>query len=551
MKISWDPVAFCGINPPSVLDSVSYSIEIAEGIEWKENVMARYINDVLISPTSYRTVATETYTTECVIPNLKPATWYHLRLCIEYLGVRVISETANIHTTRSAPSAPAMPKATVMSVRSSFDLVSQVPARYELMITWNSSIANGSDIERYQVQMQRLDSEGNVLSDDPPVTTFRSSGRAGDGSNPDNRGRGEHSHQFMNEMKAIALLTMPNMRQSNQWTSSPGKSELQIRHCLQSRGKSVSLDARKPPPSPSSSRKSSKSQKEKRTRSPSLHGDSTASSSASWRIIYDNFHRTVRLGAPRPQDAMWRMRVRAKNAVGWSPFSSVLELSAKTHASLFQSRLTNPPPLSLTSAGGSMFLGSQSHDPLIMLQSASFGGQDQSPSQQQSDGPELFPDLFSPPVSPHPSHQHAIHVDNRNRNSYSISNNPSNSRPGSSRLPNISSVPQLSLDDNTNDNNNNSNNNMNSNSLKSASSVDQRHTFFIPASNPNYEAILASHSAGAPSNFMFERPSMIGTLTNKPNASVYGNTATGAYDAYGSHDQQRQQHRVHLPQIDH
>jgi hypothetical protein len=299
--------------------------------------MSKYITDAMVAPSSYRTVfRAGAHETSCTIPHLKAATWYHIRLSIEYLGVRVTSEALNIPTGRSAPEPPSVPRATLVPIPSSFDLKSIVPARYEFLITWNTAACNGSPIDRYQVQLQRLDAYRQVINEEPPVTTLMRPST----SHNSTEGGGQLSLSLMNESKAIAILTNPTNRKSNQWIGSPGRSEAQIRNSLHSRGRPTTLEELRP----------SRSQKKRRSPSPPERSSSPVQPTQDgnplensphlgiWRVIYDNLNRSVRLVSPKPTDALWLIRVRARNREGWSVFSPILELSWKTHPTLFTCR---------------------------------------------------------------------------------------------------------------------------------------------------------------------------------------------------------------------
>eukprot|EP01033_Poteriospumella_lacustris_P008756 gene8756-6294_t len=354
ISVKWEPPRFCGIHPPAKVDSIQFCIDIAEGIEWKEGALNKYITDAFVAPSSYRTVFRSGTDTTCTISDLKAATWYHIRLSIEYLGVRVTSEALNIPTGRSVPATPTTPRATLIPIRSSFDLKSILPSRYEFLITWNTVVPNGSPIDRYQVQMQRLDALRQVINDEPPVTTMRPSTSSVLVGDIAGEGRGKHSHAFMNEAKAIAILTSPNTRKINQWVGSPGRSEVQIRNCLKSRGRPTSLDELRPVRSPKRRSASPTNQQTSALAAAAAVGSTAATSTKRgemnmsmaensppatvWRIVYDNLNRGVRLSSPKPMDAIWLVRIRAHNKEGWSAFSPILELSWKTHPSLFVSR---------------------------------------------------------------------------------------------------------------------------------------------------------------------------------------------------------------------
>jgi hypothetical protein len=347
VHITWDPVRFCGIDPPSILDSISYSIELAEGVEWKDGKLSQYMNDIMIPSRSYKPIFRshdnnniDSNNFELTIKELKPATWYHIRLVIDYLGLKVTSDALNIHTLRAPPSTPSIPRLSVFPVRSSYDLSSEIPSRLESLITWNSCYyTNGSPILSYQVHMRRLDHQGHVLNDDPPLLH-----------------KIKMDSQESNPQRSIAAL-LNNHQANNQWIQSPSKSEQQIRNSLksrlqQSRGESTSEKQREQrQKSPQKVRKSLSTkagvgQKSIFSSSSSLQDQppplqqplprhQSPSSGHHWRIVYDNLHRSLRMGAPRITDATWQIRVRARNSEGWSSFSPVLEVNHRTHPTLF------------------------------------------------------------------------------------------------------------------------------------------------------------------------------------------------------------------------
>eukprot|EP01031_Cornospumella_fuschlensis_P044253 gene44253-54115_t len=151
LTISWDAVRFCGIDFPNVLESVTYSIEAAEGVDWKEGILSRYINDM--TALNYREVCNLKHETAFELIQLKPATFYHIRLVIHYLGFRVISEALTVHTKKSLPSPPGEARIQVIPIMSSFDPQAELPSRLEMNVTWTASRANGSSIQRYQVHI--------------------------------------------------------------------------------------------------------------------------------------------------------------------------------------------------------------------------------------------------------------------------------------------------------------------------------------------------------------------------------------------------------------
>lgn len=303
------------------MDSINYTLEIAEGVEWKEGKLSRYINDMIVPASSYRVVYQGKEASYPVVVNdLKPSTWYHFRLFIDYLGVRVMSEAANVHTDRSPPSPPGTPKVSIVPVRNSFDLMSEVPSRLEVLISWTPSLENGSPITTYQVLLKRYDFNDNVISDEPPLL------------------RRKKTPASANPQKNIANLTKTE-RICNQWIQSPGKSELQIKNSLLVRASNVSSSRSKSPSraspnqSPDRSRSPEQSRIANSTELPAISPNSNKRTS--WRIIYDNLNRSVKIGGPTPNDKVWYIRVRAKNSEGWSEFSGITQISYESHPLLF------------------------------------------------------------------------------------------------------------------------------------------------------------------------------------------------------------------------
>mmetsp|Transcript_16449 Transcript_16449/g.17790 ORF Transcript_16449/g.17790 Transcript_16449/m.17790 type:complete len:635 (+) Transcript_16449:54-1958(+) len=308
LLINWNPVRFCGIGQTEMLNSVTYSIEIAEGVDWKETSLSRYMNDNISS--TYRVAFRGKNAATALIENLKPARWYHVRLAIDYLGLRVMSESASFHTSRSPPSIPSTPRVTVVPVRNSFDTASNIPARLDILISWNASAENGFPIERYQVHLKRFDINGKIQVDEPPVL------------------RKKHQMTQTNPQKNISVLIKSSKR-SNQWIGSPGKSEVQIRNSIQSqRGRSPS-----PPRSPTDN--PSASLLDPSSSSSLQHIYQGNKRPITWKIIYDNLNRSVKMFSPKDNDGEWWIRVRAKNAEGWSGFSSLCVINHFNYPSLF------------------------------------------------------------------------------------------------------------------------------------------------------------------------------------------------------------------------
>lgn len=573
ISVKWESPRFCGIHPPAKVDSIQFCIDIAEGIEWKEGALNKYITDAFVAPSSYRTVFRSGTDTTCTISNLKAATWYHIRLSIEYLGVRVTSEALNIPTGRSVPATPTTPRATLIPIRSSFDLKSILPSRYEFLITWNAVVPNGSPIDRYQVQMQRLDALRQVINDEPPVTTMRPSTSSVLVGDIAGEGRGKHSHAFMNEAKAISILTSPNTRRTNQWVGSPGRSEVQIRNCLKSRGRTTSLDELRPVRSP-----------KRRSPSPTNQQTSTAAATSTkrgetnmsllensppttvWRIVYDNLNRGVRLSSPKPMDAVWLIRIRAHNKEGWSAFSPILELSWKTHPSLFVSRPVSMLGANTTSTfqtSSSIGLGDSNNNPAT-------GDDERSPTarteesmgSQRAAGPQPMMGQRSPSkilLTPlQLSQSNAPSSSSQQQTPHPTSQHPSHQ--GTSRSPSMDAADEpLNFAAPSTSNNNHNNNPMNNFASPFLPHISTEYEHLMEK-NGTSTSLMLEHSIQHPSNLP-NTPTMLAhqhyriqhlqehilqqqhpSASNSPHANAVGQERNGMVTNYGGHG-------VTLPQI--
>lgn len=327
---SWPFVSFCGISPPAYIDSVQYILEIAQGVEYKPGYLSRFISDVCA--VDYRTVCAGPNIGSTTIQGLLPARWYHLRLSIEYLGQRFVSESQAIHTPTWVPSAPGMPRVNVLPVLSSFDLKSDVPVRLDMAICWNPSSPHGQPITQYQCHIQKFNALGYVV---------QSCGAAA-------------RKEKHNRLRTFYQAPERDPR-ANQWTQSPGRSAVQIHNSivLADRSPTRGRTAQARTASRTSSHSNAHSQSPERLLpdvNGHMHDSSFATHSAAttpeerrfkWEIVYDNILTNVKCTSPEADHAEWHIRVRAKNGNGWSDFSPVLKMNGLSHPSLF----TLPPPV--------------------------------------------------------------------------------------------------------------------------------------------------------------------------------------------------------------
>mmetsp|Transcript_32018 Transcript_32018/g.53997 ORF Transcript_32018/g.53997 Transcript_32018/m.53997 type:complete len:586 (+) Transcript_32018:81-1838(+) len=336
ISVSWPFVSLCGITPPSAIDSVQYILEIAEGVEYKRGYFTKFISDVCA--VDYTTVCGGPNIDSTTVNGLRPARWYHLRLSVEYLGQRFMSDTHSIHTEKWSPTAPSIPRIQILPVRSSFDLTNDRPVRLDMLISWYAASHNGAKILSYQLQVQRFDKDGNVIQSVEAV--------------------------MRKEKKTAARIGTQRFekpdrdRKSNQWTQSPGRNALQIHNSLVHGDRS---------PSRSRSRRLASESSELPLLGVSdptvVHSGAdddfggTQERRYKWEIIFDNILTSVKCSSPGPDQAEWHLRVRARNSEGWSDFGPILKINSMTHPSLFQW----PPPNNAKGTDYYDELGAQSY----------------------------------------------------------------------------------------------------------------------------------------------------------------------------------------------
>lgn len=408
ISIGWNPIRFCGVESPNMLNSITYTIEIAEGVEFRDSKMDKYINDM--SASEYYPIYQSNSELSTEIPSLKPSTWYHIRLCIDYFGFKVVSDATSVNTLKGVPSPPGLPKVTVIPVRSSFDIKSEIPARYDLQVSWTPSMPNGSIIERYQVLMQRLDVLDNPILTEPPLI------------------RKKKEKPANSPQKTIALMVKSTPK-CNQWIQSPGKSEIQLKNSLKTRGRTPFSDS---------------------FAEPSTFNESSSHfriKYSNWIVVFENINRSLRFYSPPEGDYQWKIKVRARNSSGWSPFSEVLLINNRTFPSLF------PKRPSLLNKSTSSNDGAEDMDKLIRSSSFNEGsfsnnnnknhsfdrgisGSFNVPEVQDQQG-ELYwdhrPHHISPQNQPHihPQDQSSSHHQSNQNNSYrpeDLSANKSNNK---------------------------------------------------------------------------------------------------------------------------
>jgi hypothetical protein len=152
ITLEWDPVHCCGVDPSLVLPSITYSLEVNVGHAW--------------TPGNVRNFATGTATddftlmgrgkglTALRVEDLKPSQWYHWRIGVEYMGSTVYSDSQAVPSLQAAPEAPLRPRVKLLKAKTSIDNNRSSGREVRLRIFWPAPYANGSAIERYQLQVK-------------------------------------------------------------------------------------------------------------------------------------------------------------------------------------------------------------------------------------------------------------------------------------------------------------------------------------------------------------------------------------------------------------
>ena len=153
ISVQWKAVRFCGLDIILDKDAVQYILEVAEGHEWRGGMVSKYVSEGSFA--DYHLMCRGSSLLQAEVEDLKPATWYHWRLSIEYMGIRVSSETKHIPTLCSRPSPPSRPRVQVILGAKSMQSKIGVSAT-KVKFTWIPPASNGSGIEKYHVQLQEV-----------------------------------------------------------------------------------------------------------------------------------------------------------------------------------------------------------------------------------------------------------------------------------------------------------------------------------------------------------------------------------------------------------
>lgn len=278
----WPSVKFVGAKPRNSISSVIYSIEMAEGQKFIGGPQSRSITDITAS-SEYINVISGHNMLSADINDLKPLTWYHIRLAIYCCGNYYRSKSISIYTPSAPPCAPKAPNAYLSPSLSLFD-----NSENKLLIRWIPPYDNGINIDLYQVQIQQIDSTGCAVLGDKK-----------NNSSSKNKTKLVHNDLFLFQRKN-SLRVRPKSPSSS--TDDQG----QDGQCENVEENNISNHA------------------------------VTVSSYSVWKTVYANGDNKFYLHKPGDHGVVeCYVRVRAKNSVGWSAYSEVLILNARSFPSLF------------------------------------------------------------------------------------------------------------------------------------------------------------------------------------------------------------------------
>ena len=160
ISVAWGKVRFCGykdgdigIKLPKV--PIKYALEIAEGHEWSGHGIANYfITDSTYIP-NYIPVYQSTDTFETKVTDLKPSTWYHIRIKVTYGGSIIYSRAASCFTKQGIPEKPEKPHVFISALQSSFD-PKLLESSYRIKFVWSAPASCGVSITKYHVQIKEI-----------------------------------------------------------------------------------------------------------------------------------------------------------------------------------------------------------------------------------------------------------------------------------------------------------------------------------------------------------------------------------------------------------
>jgi len=155
MCVVWDEVKCCGLDVSMVAPALNYSIEVAQGHDWKGgvNYPAGFATGTE-KEENFRLMARGVGMTTLTVEDLSPAIWFHWRLCVEYMGKKVYSEVAHFATLPSVPEPTNVPEVRKLTAMSPVDPKVKAERDPKMLVKWTSPRSNGSKVILFQLQMK-------------------------------------------------------------------------------------------------------------------------------------------------------------------------------------------------------------------------------------------------------------------------------------------------------------------------------------------------------------------------------------------------------------
>ena len=152
IALSFDLVDFCGVDVAVVEDCMEYVLEGCLGRPWVPGVASKFVSDIANSD-NYKVLARGPKLSEITVNDLKPSHWYHFRVCVQYKGTWVTSESRPFATLCARPSKPKQPS--VYFIMNGNDMfLNRNRVDPQIRLSWGPPNKNGQEINKYHVQVR-------------------------------------------------------------------------------------------------------------------------------------------------------------------------------------------------------------------------------------------------------------------------------------------------------------------------------------------------------------------------------------------------------------
>lgn len=140
-----------------VEDCMEYVLEGCLGRPWVPGLASKFVSDIS-NPDGYKVLARGPRLTDITVNNLKPSHWYHFRVCIQYKGTWVTSESKPFATLCARPSKPKQPSVfLILNGNDMFQNRNRVDP--QIRLCWGPPNKNGQEINKYHVQVREYTME--------------------------------------------------------------------------------------------------------------------------------------------------------------------------------------------------------------------------------------------------------------------------------------------------------------------------------------------------------------------------------------------------------